>query len=326
LEGKFIDYRNEISKLTIIDGEPLRSFYSRVIWLFNKIQLAKIQDGSNAVLFEHFLTLLRATGNHVILAETSITWKKIKAHRRLPNYMNIPLPWTLNEILRDLETANITILHMPSNPHEHNLPTPVVFKAMNNKYGHHQRLPTSHPNNREYKPPPIASTQKNKCLLCNNQHPNPWHPTEQCPFKDPSLIQNKLIRDNVLQPNTLDGKTNNKLGLKLLTQHPYTKIVKLEDLNIPTLDHENNQPLPPEPATNSDDQLEHIFHPIPDTSSDTEEHDEDAQCIDTQYFDVPTPTANFSKTNLDSPMSGSAFLMHQISYLILSIIFTIAPD
>ena len=83
---------------------------------------------------------------------------------------------------------------MLSNSHKHNLPTPVVFKAMNNKYGHHQRLPTSHLNNREYKPPPMASTQKqNKCLLCNNQHPNPWHPTEQCPFKDPSLIQNKLI-------------------------------------------------------------------------------------------------------------------------------------
>jgi hypothetical protein len=115
-----------------------------------------------AVLLEHFLTLLRATGNHVILAETSNTWKKIKAHHRLHNYMNIPLPWTLNEILRDLETSNITTLHMPSNSHEHNLPTPVVFKAMNNKYGHHQRLPTSHPNNREYKPPPIASTQKKK--------------------------------------------------------------------------------------------------------------------------------------------------------------------
>jgi hypothetical protein len=99
-----------------------------------------------AVLLEHFLTLLRATGNHVILAETSNTWKKIKAHHRLHNYMNIPLPWTLNEILRDLETSNITTLHMPSNSHEHNLPTPVVFKAMNNKYGHHQRLPTNHPN------------------------------------------------------------------------------------------------------------------------------------------------------------------------------------
>jgi hypothetical protein len=74
------------------------------MWLFNEIQLAKIQDGSNAVLLEHFLTLLRTTGNHVILAETSSTWKKI------PNYMNQPLPWTLNEILRDLETAYVTTL------------------------------------------------------------------------------------------------------------------------------------------------------------------------------------------------------------------------
>jgi len=159
----------------------------------------------------------------------------------------------------------------------------------------------------------MASTQKqNKCLLCNNQHPNPWNPTEQCPFKDPSLIKNKLIRDNVLQHITLYGKINNKLSLKLPTkpspsptQHPYQEIVKLADLNILTLDYENNQPLPPEPATHSDDQLEHIFHPIPDTSSDTEENDEDAQYIDTHYFDVPSPTAIFSQTNLDTRMLGS---------------------
>jgi len=126
------------------------------------------------------------------------------------------------------------------------------------------------------------------------------------------LIQNKLIRDNVLQHSTLYGKINNKLGLKLPTkpspsptQHRYQEIVKLADLNILTLDYENNQPLPPEPATHSDDQLEHIFHPIPDTSSDTEENDEDAQYIDTHYFDVPSPTAIFSQTNLDTPMPGS---------------------
>ena len=248
LEGKFINYRNEINKLTIIDGESLRSFYSRVIWLFNEIQLAKIQDGSNAVLLEHFLTLLRATGNHVILAETSNTWKKIKSHRRLPDYMNKPLPWTLNEILRDLETANITTLHLPSSPNDNNLPNPMAFKVMNHKYGHHQRQPTYQPHQKDHKPPPMASTQKhNKCLLCNNQHPNPWHSTENCPFKDPSLIQNKLIRDNVMQHNTLYGKINNKLTTKLQpklstppTQHPYKKIARVADLNVPTLDHDNN--------------------------------------------------------------------------------------
>jgi hypothetical protein len=51
----------------------------------------------------------------------------------------------------------------------------------------------------------------------------------------------KLIRDNVMQHNTLYGKTNNRLALKLPskpstppTQHPYKKIAKVADLNIPT--------------------------------------------------------------------------------------------
>jgi hypothetical protein len=53
--------------------------------------------------------------------------------------MNKPLPWTLNEILRDLETANITTLHLPSSHHDNNVPNPVAFKVMNHKYGHHQK-------------------------------------------------------------------------------------------------------------------------------------------------------------------------------------------
>jgi len=32
--------------------------------------------------------------------------------------------------------------------------------------------------------------QAPKCRLCNNQHPNPWHETQNCPFKDPTYIQN----------------------------------------------------------------------------------------------------------------------------------------
>jgi hypothetical protein len=77
LEGKFIDFRAEINKLTIIDGESIRSFYSRTLWLFNELQIARLQDGSTAVLLEHFLTLLCSTGVHIILAETSNTWKEI---------------------------------------------------------------------------------------------------------------------------------------------------------------------------------------------------------------------------------------------------------
>jgi hypothetical protein len=35
LEGKFIDYRIQINQLSIINGESIRSFYSRAMWLHN---------------------------------------------------------------------------------------------------------------------------------------------------------------------------------------------------------------------------------------------------------------------------------------------------
>jgi hypothetical protein len=50
-----------------------------------------------------------------------------------------------------------------------------------------------------------------------------------------------------MQHNTLYGKINNKLTTKLQpklstppTQHPYKKIARVADLNVPTLDHDNN--------------------------------------------------------------------------------------
>jgi hypothetical protein len=320
LEGKFIDYRVEINKLSIIDGESLRSFYARVIWLFNELQLAQLQDGSTAALLEHFLDLLRSTGCHIILAETSTSWKEIRAHRRLPNHMSQPLPWTLNQILRDLETAKVTTLHvnstssLPSSIYPTallsttpTLPVPEAYAIMNSRHHHQRPTPSSKHNNNNYinnnRPPPSASTNKtNKCLLCNNQHPNPWHSTDQCPFKDPTYIQNKLIRDNVMQHNTLYGKINKNFiktsdsptTITNTTQHPQRNLAKLADLNLPTLD--------PEPVlTTSTTSPSPPYHNIQDTSFNEDPHEDDIQCIDTQYFDVPTPAAHFSSSTIPSP-------------------------
>jgi hypothetical protein len=149
LEGKFIDYRAEINKLSIVNEESIRSFYSRVIWLYNELQLARIQDGSLAVLFEHFLTLLRSTGDHVILAETSNTWKQIKTHRRMPNYMTQPLPLTLNQVLRDLEIANVTNLYLPNHYQSvapsstDNIPDSMALKDMQFCQKHRPNIPSS---------------------------------------------------------------------------------------------------------------------------------------------------------------------------------------
>jgi len=112
LEGKFIDYHLQINQLSITNGESIRSFYSRAMWLFNEITLAKRQVGSITVLLEHFLHLLCSTHCHIILAETSIAWKTIREHHRQPSHINTPPPITLNAILRDIENSGVTTLHL----------------------------------------------------------------------------------------------------------------------------------------------------------------------------------------------------------------------
>jgi hypothetical protein len=335
LEGKFINYRAEINKLSIVNGESIRSFYSRVIWLYNELQLARIQDGSLAVLLEHFLTLLRSTRDHVILAETSNTWKQIKTHRRMPNYMTQPLPWTLNQVLHDLEIANVTNLYLPNHYHPvspsstDNIPDSMALKVMHSRPKHRPNIPS--PSHYQNLPHSATFNKNNKCLLCDNQHPNPWHATEQCPFKDQSLIQNKHIRDNAMQHNTLYGRTNSKPShnkpqtinnnLQHYTKQPHQKLAKLADLQLPTLDSDITPSAPPPPST-SDDTQENIYHHIPETTPDTSHQDQDYghQLIDTQFFDVLTPTANASFTpvstnTIPEPIDTSDIIFDLLHYL-----------
>jgi hypothetical protein len=41
----------------------------------------------------------------------------------MPNYMTQPLTWTLNQVLGDLEIANVTFLYLPNN-HQQVSPSP----------------------------------------------------------------------------------------------------------------------------------------------------------------------------------------------------------
>jgi hypothetical protein len=139
----------------------------------------------------------------------------------MPNYMTQSLPWTLNQVLRDLKIVNVTNLYLPNNHHQvspspnDNIPDSMAFKVMHSRPKPHPNIPS--PSDHQNHPPSATLNKHNKCLLCKNQHPNPWHATEQCPFKDPSLIQNKLIRDNVMhEPPQKPQTSNNNL-------HNFTK-------------------------------------------------------------------------------------------------------
>jgi hypothetical protein len=306
------------------------------MWLFNELELARIQDGSNAALLEHFLALLRSTGCHIILAETSTPWKEIRSHHRLPNHMSQPLPWTLNQILCDLETAKVMILHSPpsSSPSSitptalasitPSLPLPEAYAVMNQRQ-HHQRHPMNITNNNISRPPPTASiTKTNKCLLCNNQHLNPWHSTEQFSFKDPTYIHNKLIRDNVMHHNTLYGRINKNYtksspspsSITTPIHHPQHNIAKLADLQLPTLDEDST---PTDSVTHEIPELS--YHYILDHTPSQDTTNETTQCIDTQYFEIPTPMANFTSSTIPTsspilePIDTSDLLFDPLQYL-----------
>jgi len=329
LEGKFIDYRIQINQLSINNGESIRSFYSRAMWLHNEITLAKLQDGSLTVLLEHFLHLLRSTHCHIILAETSMAWKQIREHRRQPTHINSPPPITLNTILRDIENAGVTTLQTPSTttndkPETH-LHTPVAYfsdqlhidptvaytnsqKHLYNKQHKNFISTKNQPNFQHTKPNSPTTTpsqNQHKCRLCNNQHPNPWHSTDQCPFKDPTYIQNKLIRENVMQHNTLYGRINKNYNKNMDNPINQNKPPKA---TIPTTAKVADIfPDPPTlPASDTSDLIDlqnEIYHPIQDlidspVLSDTPHEN---------YHLIPTPTANTGSASSNNNLTHDLF-------------------
>ncbi len=62
------------------------------------------------------------------------------------------------------------------------------------------------------------------CQLRNNANPNPWHTTNSCSIKDPTFIQHKGIRENVMQHKSIHGKINKNCNKNMdspsTTNHP----------------------------------------------------------------------------------------------------------
>jgi hypothetical protein len=86
------------------------------------------------------------------------------------------------------------------------------------------------------------------CKLCNNDHPNPWHTEDNCPFKDPTHILCKITRENVMQHNSVYGAINKsftKLQDKISpTQRlPLTPTIICQRTN-PTARFAMNTPVP----------------------------------------------------------------------------------
>jgi hypothetical protein len=319
LQGKFKDFCSLIGALHIIPGEHIREFYSRTEILSQEIELAQLEDGSNAALSERFLSLLRNTNDPLIIGETSHAWKAIQSFRRDPKHLRKPLPWTYNDILRDLELASVTTLasSLPTSSTTDLIDAHVAFGSQT------QRPLRTRQANSRHNTPAIPTTSNGRhlissptsssliiqphCKLCNNGHPNPWHTEANCPFKDPTHILCKTTRENVMQHNSLYGAINKNFSKSQDTSSttqrvPTPPILPNTRKSPPTVrfatgatttttdnpDPTSETPLTiPIPEDPSNDDI--ISTPSPtylpfDTTDDY--YDE---TIHTEYFDLPVP-------------------------------------
>ncbi|MFN9981944.1 MAG: hypothetical protein ACK53Y_18605, partial [bacterium] len=117
---------------------------------------------------------------------------QLQKHRRDPTHTSKSPPITLNDILRDLELAGIT--KIPTHPQSHipSTTTPLIActsDKTNNCDSNIYQPFAAYTNNKHNNTQPCAYKQQQtisqqklkqapKCRLCNNQHPNPWHETQ----------------------------------------------------------------------------------------------------------------------------------------------------
>jgi hypothetical protein len=179
-----------------------------------------------ALLAYRFLVLLRSTACPTITNLMNPYWKLIKKHRRDPKHLTTSLPWTFKEVYDDLISSDISTLPTLSNTAPTGTPE-TLFAArgfsnianMSKSNNSSSSVPStqrsttieihrtkdgrkfiSHNNKLLSQKSPLSL-----CQLCFNKHVNPWHPTENCPYKHPTQILPRDVREHVMQHNALHG-------------------------------------------------------------------------------------------------------------------------
>ncbi len=160
------------------------------------------------------------------------------------------------------------------------------------------------------------SQQKTPCNLCLNKHPNPWHSENNCPYKHPTHIILKDVRERVMQHNALHG-AKNKAYSKNQDTPSDTKKPPLATVHSAITATETTV------VESSRDQ----FNPIdPTTNSPTttiDDFDPDLEIVDTEYFDVPSQpavanrvtSASSSNPSVLTELDPDEFITDNLRYL-----------
>jgi len=311
LLGHYYDFRHDIDTLTIISGEHLSKFYQRVIKLSTEITLSKIQNGNMALLAFRFLSLLRSTKCQTIIGLVTPYWKQITQHRRNPKHLLIPLPWSFKDVYDDLICSDISYLNVPTDDLILSGPTPIAARGFSQATSHStnstRHLSTSRSS-------PLSTTigihktkdgrkfishnntvlhpKKPLCQLCFNKHVNPWHPTENCPYKHPTQIIPRDVRERVMQHNAIHGAEKKDYTKTQDTPHAATSPPQATGNSATTLESSHIPIIPTEQPENN------IDSSSPSAAS-TQSFEDTDEIIDTEYFDIPFPpaTANMATTS-----------------------------
>ena len=314
LSGIFHDYRIDIAALHIQPSEHITKFYQRIIELSMEIKLANISDGCITDLGFCFIQLLRSTNCPTIIGILNPYWTLITKHHRNPHHITLPLPWTFKNIYDDLIASDITILSTPSSSTS-SLVDPVAARGSayhptniqnNNATTRSASTKPTKPSTQSYALHrtkdgrqflshnlSIMSQCPSPCKLCHNKPVNPWHTTDNCPYKHPTHIIAKDVRERIMQHNALHGAEkpgfSKSQDISHATSSPplatgHRAIVDSDILDSTSSDHHSNS------DTLSDNNLS-------DSIEDQLENVD--EIVDTTYFDVPIPPpiVNNASTN-----------------------------
>lgn len=336
LAGDYHDYRNDIDTLVIIPGEHLSKFYQRVIQLSNKITLSNIQNGNAALLAYRFISLLRSTKCTTIIGLINPYWKTITKHRRDPSHLTAPLPWKFKDVYDDLICSDI--LYLPNNTTSNQDSTVLPYAACGlSNVSHAMTKGTTLSSTPNTKTATIGIhrtkdgrrfvSHNNKfltakqplCQLCSNTHANPWHATENCPYKHPTHILSKDIRERVMQHNALHGVENKNYSKSQDLPGSTSKPRQATGNSASTLDS-SHLPFDNSPSTTTD-QSDVLAQSTNTSNIDvSDEPAEENEIIDTEYFDIPliSATANAASAPVDSPyadIESNAVITDHLQYL-----------
>jgi len=322
LLGDYHDYRSDIDALNILSGEHLSKFYQRVIKLSTEITLSNIKNGNMALLAYRFIFLLRSLQCSTITGLVMTYWSAISKHRRDPFHITKDLPWKFKDVYDDLTSSGISTL---SSSIDTLSIAPTAFAARSYRSSHtmtNTKQPTSkHDSNQSTiglhrtkdgrkfisHNNVLTPARQPSCLLCNNKHANPWHPTENCPYKHPTQILPKDVRERVMQHNALHGAKKKDYNI---------------DQDLPAL-----KASPPQAAIAMTTNIESTSN-----LSDSSSYDqnivsppsdlllEEDEIIETEYFDLPLPPpmaniASIPSSDLYKDLEPDTVITDPLQYL-----------